>query len=79
MKKPSWRVSNIAVAAELAEAQAKDPLRLLHTYVSEKDLIPADQLESLDESISRAVREAVEFARESPLPEVDSIYDDLWV
>ncbi len=67
------------IESELAAAQAKDPLRLLHTYVSEKDLIPADELESLDESISRAAREAVEFARESPLPEVDSIFEDLWV
>ncbi len=65
--------------AELAQARAKDPLRLLHTYVAEKDLIPADQLESLDEGITRALREAVAFARESPLPEVDSIYDDLWL
>ena len=65
--------------AELAQARAKDPLRLLHTYVVEKDLIPADQLESLDEGITRALREAVAFARESPLPEVDSIYDDLWL
>ena len=67
------------IESEFAEAQAKDPLRRLHTYVSEKDLIPADQLETLDERISRALREAVAFARESPPPKVDSIYDDLWV
>ena len=65
--------------AELAEARAKDPLYLLHTHVTENDLIPADQLENLDEGILRAVQEAVDFARESPLPEVDSIYEDLWV
>ncbi|MCY3779286.1 MAG: thiamine pyrophosphate-dependent dehydrogenase E1 component subunit alpha [Chloroflexi bacterium] len=67
------------IESELAAARAKDPLHLLHTHVIEADLIPADQLESLDESISRDVQEAVEFARESPLPEVDSITEDLWV
>ena len=66
-------------AAELAEAKAKDPLRLLHNCVIENRLIPADQLESLDERISRAVQDAVDFARESPMPALESIYEDLWL
>ena len=65
--------------AELADARAKDPLRRLHDYVSEHDLIAADQLESLDERIGLEVRAAVDFARESPLPAIESIYDDLWL
>ena len=65
--------------AELAQAKAKDPLLLLHTFVIENNLIPADQLENLDHSISRSVRDAVEFARESPMPAIESIYDDLWL
>ncbi len=64
---------------ELAAARAKDPLRRLHTCVIENDLIPADQLENLDESISRVVLEAVAFARESSPPAVESIYADLWL
>ena len=64
---------------ELAQAKAKDPLRRLHTYVSEHDLIAADQLESLDERIGLEVRAAVDFARESPAPAIESIYDDLWL
>lgn len=64
---------------ELAEMEAKDPLHLLHTYVTENGLISANHLETLDENITQAVKEAVEFARNSPEPEIDSIYEDLWV
>ena len=65
--------------AETAAAQAKDPLHLLHTYVSENDMIPAERLESLDAEITRTVNEAVDFARKSPEPAIESLYEDLWV
>ena len=65
--------------AETAAAQAKDPLHLLHTYVSENDLLPAETLESLDAEITQIVGEAVDAARNSPEPEIESLYEDLWV
>ncbi|MYD10996.1 MAG: thiamine pyrophosphate-dependent dehydrogenase E1 component subunit alpha [Chloroflexi bacterium] len=65
--------------AETAAAQAKDPLRLLHTYVSENNLLPADLLETLDFETTQLVAEAVEAARNSPDPEIESLYEDLWV
>ena len=65
--------------AETAEAKAKDPLRLLHTYVCENDLAPSEQLETLDSEITQLVADAVEAARESPEPAIESIYEDLWV
>ncbi len=64
---------------ELAAMQAKDPLHLLHTHVTQHNLFGADQLESLDTEISQAVQDAVDFARNSPLPATDSIYEDLWI
>jgi len=65
--------------AETAAAQAKDPLYLLHTYISENDVFPAEQMENLDADITQSVREAVEAARNSPEPEIESLYEDLWV
>ena len=65
--------------AETAAARAKDPLHLLHTYVSENDILPAERLETLDSEITRLVAEAVEAARNSPEPDIASIYEDLWV
>ena len=64
---------------ETALAQAKDPLLLLHTYVSENKILPADQLEALDFETTQAVAEAVEAARQSPDPEVESLFEDLWL
>ncbi len=65
--------------AETAEAQAKDPLLLLHNYVSENKILPANQLETLDSNITQAVAEAVEAARNSPDPALESLFEDLWL
>ena len=66
-------------AEETAAAQAKDPLLLLHSYVSEQELLPAAQLETLDADITGAVAEAVAAARSSPAPAIESLFEDLWV
>ena len=65
--------------AETASAQAKDPLLLLHTYVSEQDIVPAERLEILDAEITRLVAEAVEAARKSPEPDIETVFEDLWL
>ena len=65
--------------AETAAAQANDPLLLLHTYVSENNILPANQLEALDAQITLAVQEAVEAARNSPEPAIETIFEDLWL
>ena len=65
---------------ELAQARAKDPLHLLHTHVTENDLVPADRLESLDESISvRPCKTPSTSPVRARCRQVDSIYEDLWV
>ena len=65
--------------AELAAAQAKDPLLLLHTYISANDIVRADQLEMLDAEVTQSVGEAVDFARNSPQPAIESLSEDLWL
>ncbi len=64
---------------ELAEALAKDPLVILHTYVVEHGLVPASELETLDQQITENVTAAVEYARSSPDPLPEAIYEDTWV
>lgn len=65
--------------AETAAAKAKDPLHLLHSYISENEVFPAEHLENLDADITQSVQAAVEAARNSPEPEIESLYEDLWV
>jgi pyruvate dehydrogenase E1 component alpha subunit len=64
--------------AETAAAQANDPLHLLHTYMSENDLLPAEKMETLDSEITSLVAEAVAAARNSPDPDIESLFEDLW-
>jgi len=64
---------------ELAEAQLKDPLLILHRRMVAMHLIAPDVLEELDHRITQAVAEAVAFARRSPDPEPEAIYEDTWI
>ncbi|NWF79844.1 MAG: thiamine pyrophosphate-dependent dehydrogenase E1 component subunit alpha [Chloroflexi bacterium] len=66
-------------AEELAAMRAGDPLARLHRTIVAGALIPDAQLEELDQTISQAVAEAVAFARQSPEPALESLYEDTWV
>lgn len=64
---------------ELAAMEASDPLIKLHRVIVERGAIPDEQLEELDQTITQAVLAAVEFARASPEPTLESLYEDTWV
>jgi pyruvate dehydrogenase E1 component alpha subunit len=64
---------------ELEAAAQKDPLVILHTYIVEHGVAVAEDLESLDHETVEAVNQAVEYARSSPDPAPESIYEDMWV
>lgn len=64
---------------EKEAAQKKDPLLVLHTYIVEHDLIPVEKLETLDQEITDVVVKSVEYARTSPDPTPESLYEDMWV
>jgi acetoin:2,6-dichlorophenolindophenol oxidoreductase subunit alpha len=64
--------------AEKQDALRKDPILKLHETIVSRQMIALEQLETLDEEIAQAVTAAVDFARNSPDPEIDSIYEDMW-
>jgi len=64
--------------AEREDALRKDPVLKLHEILLSRQLVAVEQLETLDEEIVQAVTAAVEFARNSPDPEIESIYEDMW-
>jgi pyruvate dehydrogenase E1 component alpha subunit len=70
---------NYRLPEEVAAAEANDPVLKLHTYIVENRIINAEHLETLDADIVGQVERAVEFARQSPEPELASIYEDGWV
>ncbi|MBC8074798.1 MAG: thiamine pyrophosphate-dependent dehydrogenase E1 component subunit alpha [Chloroflexales bacterium] len=63
---------------ELAAMEAGDPISRLHHTIIERALVPPDQLEELDQSIADAVSDAVAFARSSPDPGVEVLFEDMW-
>jgi pyruvate dehydrogenase E1 component alpha subunit len=64
---------------ELAQAQAKDPITIMHRKMMAMNVIAPNALEELDHGITQAVVEAVAFARQSPDPKPEAIYEDGWL
>jgi TPP-dependent pyruvate/acetoin dehydrogenase alpha subunit len=64
---------------EIRTAQEKDPLMILHTRIMERGIALAEQLETLDSDITAQVAAAVDFARSSPDPSIETLYEDTWV
>jgi len=52
---------------------------LLHKRIIEAGMATSNDLEELDQTITQAVVESVAFARRSPDPKPESIYEDTWV
>ena len=64
---------------ELEAMRRSDPLLKLHAYIVERQLVPLETLETLDQEISHAASEAVVFARASEAPDETTLYEDTWV
>ncbi len=64
---------------EVEEWRARDPIQTFSKRVTEEGDLDDEDLERLDGEAMKAVDEAVEFAEQSPFPDLDSLYDDIYV
>ena len=64
---------------EVEEWRQRDPINNFRKRVTEAKLISDEDIEKLDEEAQKAVDEAVEFADNSPHPDLASLYDDVYV
>ncbi len=64
---------------EVEEWRERDPIQAFAKRLQDEDVITKDQYEELDEKAIATVDEAVKFADESPFPDLDSLYDDVYV
>ena len=64
---------------EVEEWQRRDPITTFRERVVDGGLLSGEDVEKLDEEAQARVEEAVEFATNSPYPELDALYDDLYV
>ena len=63
---------------ELADAWARDPIERFRARLAAEDVLSDAKFEEMETAVQAEVEEAVEFARESPYPEPEEAYEDLW-
>jgi pyruvate dehydrogenase E1 component alpha subunit len=64
---------------EVEQWRERDPIGSFGRRLADEDVIGEDEQKEIDEKAVETVDEAVRFADQSPLPELDSLYDDLYV
>jgi pyruvate dehydrogenase E1 component alpha subunit len=64
---------------EVEDWRTRDPLATFPARLVDEDVLTDEDVRRLDAEAVEAVDEAVEFAERSPFPELDSLYDDIYV
>jgi pyruvate dehydrogenase E1 component alpha subunit len=64
---------------EVEEWRRRDPIAAFRRRLADEGVISDEDAEELDREAVAAVDESVRFADDSPFPELDSLYDDLYV
>jgi pyruvate dehydrogenase E1 component alpha subunit len=64
---------------EVEEWRERDPIRAFAKRLVDEGVIEEDAVEKLDQEAIETVDEAQRFADESPFPDLDSLYDDVYV
>ena len=64
---------------ELDEYKVKDPITLVTKNILEYNFATQDELDAIDKRINDIVDESVKFAEESPWPDDDELYKDVYV
>jgi pyruvate dehydrogenase E1 component alpha subunit len=64
---------------EVEEWRERDPIKAFADRLIAEDVLTKEDVEKIDEQAIETVDEAVKFADESPFPDLDSLYDDVYV
>jgi len=57
----------------------RDPIELFKRSVLSRSLVSADELNAISEKATQGVEEAIKFAEESPFPDVQETFTDVYV
>jgi pyruvate dehydrogenase E1 component alpha subunit len=63
---------------EVEQWRGRDPIVMFRKRVVEEGKIPAADLDAIDAAIAKEMEQAVEFARQSPEPEIESALQDIF-
>ena len=64
---------------EVAEWQERDPIEHVLKVIKENKWMTQKELDEMEEWVKKEVAESIKFAEDSPLPEADEIYKDVYV
>ena len=64
---------------EVEEWRGRDPIATFSKRVTDEGVLSEDDVKRLDDEAMERVDDAVEFADESPFPDLASLYDDVYV
>lgn len=56
----------------------KDPIDRMRKYLLDKSVVTEDELKAMDAQVDNEIAEAIKFAEESPLPELESAVEDVY-
>jgi TPP-dependent pyruvate/acetoin dehydrogenase alpha subunit len=72
------RKAEYRTQGEIEEAMKRDPLNIHRTAMTSHGFATAEECDQIEAKVKLEIEEAVEFARNSPFPEPDDLYDDMW-
>jgi pyruvate dehydrogenase E1 component alpha subunit len=64
---------------EMDNFRQKDPIDRMKQYLLDEDIADEDKVNDIEDDVEEEVNDAIEFAEESDFPDVDAIYDDVYV
>ena len=56
-----------------------DPIKLFSTKMMEQGILKEAEIKEIEEVVAKEINEAVEYAINSPFPEPEELYTDLYV
>lgn len=64
---------------EVEKWREDDPIGILERRLEKEYDVSKEELDAIDDEVEEVVEEAVRFAEESPLPEVETLFDNIYV
>jgi hypothetical protein len=64
---------------EVEEWRERDPIKAFSDRLVDEGVVTEDDVKEFDEQAIETIDEAVKFADNSPFPDLDSLYDDIYV
>jgi pyruvate dehydrogenase E1 component alpha subunit len=64
---------------EIKKWQEEDPIGIYHRYLTENNLVTAEELEALEKQADADVSDAIQFAESSPEPDPATLFDNIYV